>query len=221
MVYRMLLERGAEFEPCGASSVAVRYPGNIAELDSARTMAIADLSPLPRVGFKGRDTPEWLRTQGVELPDAPNLARIQPDRGLVLRLSDDEHVILSDLAVASNRPADLAGAWRLEPGRLCYPMPRDETHCWFALTGGRAPEMLAKVCAVDLRAHKFDNGRIAQTSVARTNGVVVRSDLGETLCFYVLADSASAEFLWTGLLDAMDEFKGAPAGLAALQALSG
>ena len=102
---------------------------------------------------------------------------------------------------------------------MCYQMPRAETHCWLALTGASVPEMLAKVCAVDMRPHKFPNHRIAQTSIARTNGVITRHDLGQTPCFYVLADSASADFLWPCLLDAMAEFKGAPVGLKTLQAL--
>lgn len=217
MVYRLLLEHGAEFEVCGDASVAMCYPGNIGEADNAAALGIADLSPLPRVGLKGRDTPHWLERQGVRIPDGPNQARLQPDQSLVLRLSDDEHVFLGDLEMGSDLVARLGRDWQLEPDRLCYLMPRDDTHSWFALTGSQAPEMLAKVCAVDMRLHRFDNHRIAQTSVARTNGVVVRCDLATTPCFYILADSPSADFLWSCLLDAMQEFKGAPVGLKVLR----
>ena len=35
--------------------------------------------------------------------------------------------------------------------------------------------------------------------------------------FYLLADSASGDYLWDCLLDAMMEFEGGPVGLAALQ----
>jgi sarcosine oxidase subunit gamma len=37
--------------------------------------------------------------------------------------------------------------------------------------------------------------------------------------FHLLADSASADYLWEALLDAMAEFGGAPVGLAALRSL--
>jgi sarcosine oxidase subunit gamma len=36
-----------------------------------------------------------------------------------------------------------------------------------------------------------------------------------------LADSASAEYLWGCLADAMDEFGGTPVGLSALRQLAG
>jgi sarcosine oxidase subunit gamma len=39
--------------------------------------------------------------------------------------------------------------------------------------------------------------------------------------FHVLADSASAEYLWGCLLDAMAEFGGTPVGWAAVRQLAG
>jgi sarcosine oxidase subunit gamma len=80
--------------------------------------------------------------------------------------------------------------------------------------------MVAKICGVDLRPGKFADGRIAQTSMARMNGVVIRDDQGETLAYHLLGDSASAEYLWGCLIDAMAEFDGAPVGLAAVRALN-
>ena len=219
MIYRLLLDHGAEFEAYSDSSIAMRYPGNISEAENAKSMGIADLSPLPRIGFKGKDTPVWLKQQGVQIPDSANQARGQSDNGLVLRLSEDEHIVLSDLAIGSEQSEVLHQHWQLEPGHMCYLVPRAETHSWFCISGRCSPEMLAKVCGVDLRLHRFADGQIAQTSVARINGIVVRNDLGEIPAFYVLADSASADFLWPCLIDAMDEFSGSPVGLAALQTL--
>ena len=47
------------------------------------------------------------------------------------------------------------------------------------------------------------------------NAIVIRADLGATPGFHVLADSASAEYLWGCIVDAMEEFGGALVGLAA------
>ncbi|MCR6629846.1 MAG: hypothetical protein NVV74_07215 [Magnetospirillum sp.] len=69
--------------------------------------------------------------------------------------------------------------------------------------------MLAKLCGVDLRRHVFADGAVAQTSVARLNGILIRQ--GED--FHLLADSASAEYLWDCLVDAMAEFGGSVAGV--------
>ncbi len=79
--------------------------------------------------------------------------------------------------------------------------------------------MFSKICGVDLRAHKFANGEVAQTSVAKANSIVIRHDLGSTHCFYILTDVSTAEFLWDCLLDAMAEYRGKPVGVAALRAL--
>jgi sarcosine oxidase subunit gamma len=47
------------------------------------------------------------------------------------------------------------------------------------------------------------------------------ADLGGTPAFHLLADSASAEYLWTCVLDATAEFDGAPVGWTALRKLAG
>lgn len=219
MIYRILHDAGAHFEACaGAAAIAWRFGDGDDEAERVRRMGLADLSPLPRTGFKGKDTPQWLAAQGVVIPDAPNQAHRQDDGAVVLRLSNDEHVILNHLSTESGLPARLDEVWQLDPDRMCYHMPRAETHCWFAISGERASEMLAKVCGVDLRADKFAEGSIAQTSLARINAVIARHDLGTTCAFYVLADSASADYLWPCLIDAMREFGGDPVGLAALRA---
>jgi sarcosine oxidase subunit gamma len=79
--------------------------------------------------------------------------------------------------------------------------------------------MFSKICGVDLRTHKFTSGDIAQTSVAKTNAVVIRHDLGSTPVFYILSDISGVEFLWDCLLDAMTEYNGYPVGVSALQRL--
>jgi sarcosine oxidase subunit gamma len=74
---------------------------------------------------------------------------------------------------------------------------------------------------VDLRPHKFQPGQIAQTSLAKMSGIVIRDDRGAIPAFHLLADVASAEYLWGAVLDAMSEFGGAPVGLQALRRLGG
>ena len=96
-------------------------------------------------------------------------------------------------------------------------MPRADSHAWFAVTGRQASEMFAKICGIDLRLHKFPDGGIAQTSIAKINGIILRQDQGPLPLFHLLADSASADYLWDCLMDAMAEFEGAPVGLAALR----
>jgi sarcosine oxidase subunit gamma len=79
--------------------------------------------------------------------------------------------------------------------------------------------MFAKICGIDLRLDKFESGRIAQTSIAKMSGIILRQDFGQILGFHLLADSASADYLWDCLQDAMIEFDGGPIGLTVLRGL--
>ena len=121
-------------------------------------------------------------------------------------------------------PERLAVAWDAEPlpppTPRGYPVPRAHTHAWFLVTGEHGTAMFAKICGVDLRPQRFDKGQVAQTSVARLTGTVIRDDRGGVPAFHLLADSASAAYLWDCLLDAMAEFAGAPVGLTAVRGLT-
>jgi sarcosine oxidase subunit gamma len=188
-------------------------------LARARALALCDLSPLARLGFKGRGTMAWLAAQGITVPDADNASRRLDDRVRIARLAPGEALLLGDLAGTSDLCARLAAAWSPDPDPGTYPVPRADTNCWFAISGARAAEMMAKLCGVDLRPHRFAPGAIAQTSVARLNAIVIRSDRGEVLAYHLLTDSASACYMWASVLDAMAEFDGRPVGLEALRRL--
>ena len=230
-VYRKLLEQKASFMALVDAAVAEHFGDPAGERETARRLGLADLSPLPRLGVKGAGTADWLAGQGIEVPGESNRAVRQASGVLAARLAPAELLLLADLA--GNPPGDPApieaveAAWRAEPhspvppSRLRgYLLPRRHSHFWFLVSGERAPAMFAKVCGVDLRPGKFADGRIAQTSLARMNAVVIRDDRGGCLAFHLLGDSASATYLWDCLVDAMAEFDAAPVGLAAVRGLA-
>jgi len=219
-VYRKLIEAGARFEEIDAAAVVKDFGSPEGEAATLRRMALADLSPLPRIGFKGAGTADWLAAQGVTVPADSNRAERQADGGLAARLAPGEVWVLGAPGGA-DRPAALRAAWEAEPLPPQTPrgfsVPRGDTHAWLRITGSESAAMFAKICGVDLRPAKFSDGSIAQTSVARLNAVIVRDDLGATLAYHLLCDSASAMYLWGCLLDAMAEFDGGPVGLTALR----
>jgi sarcosine oxidase, subunit gamma len=221
--YRTLVKAGARFVEINGAAVTEDFGVPEEEAQSARRLGLMDLSPLPRTGFKGQGTAEWLRAQGVDVPGESNRAVRQADGALALRLAPGEVMILGDLAGQGGLPAKLNQAWSNETlppsAPRGFPVPRDETHAWFLVTGTQGPAMFAKLCAVDLRPQSFPDGHIAQTSLAKMTATLVRDDKGRVPAFHVLADSASAEYLWVCLIDAMAEFKGRPVGLAALRGL--
>lgn len=224
-LYRKLREAGASFGELAGGAVALDYGDPAGEAQTARRMGLADLSVLPRTGFKGAGTVEWLAAEGIEIPAESNRALRQGDGALAARLAPRELLILGDLRGEGGSIDRLEGRWAAAPlppeSPRGYPVPRRETHAWLLVTGAAAAQMFAKICGVDLRPAKFENHRIAQTSVARANAAVIRDDQGATLAYHLLMDSASADFFWPAVLDAMAEFDGAPVGLAAVHALAG
>jgi sarcosine oxidase, subunit gamma len=225
-IHRVLLQAGARFASINEGAIAVDFGKPIeAEIERARRMGLADLSVLPRTGFKGVGTIEWLTAQGLSIGPDSNRAYLQAGGELAARLAPTEIFLIDSFAGTREliRRLDAAWGWGAEiPRKLIgYPMPRSESHAWFLISGEHAPAMFAKICGVDLRAHRFAVGSIAQTSLAKMSAIIVRIDLGGVPAFHVLADSASAEYLWTCLLDAMAEFGGAPIGWAAVRRLAG
>lgn len=216
-LWRHLLDRGALFVDGGDTAIAWLIGSAAGDAARLRQLAFADLTPLPRSGFKGRDALAWLAEQGTAGEAAANRAYRQADGTLLVKLAATEALLLP--AVAPDAAAPLAD--RVPPAdRMAFPVPRRDASLWFRLAGLAAPEMLAKLCAVDLRPSRFPDGSVAQTSLARMNAILVRDDLrhaGDVItAYHLIADIASAEYLWECLADAAAEYGGGPVGLAVL-----
>ena len=217
-LYRVATRLGARWSEVNGFAAPADYGDAAGETAAARNLGIADLAALPRAGYKGWDMATWAAGQGVDLPQ-PNRARVQGDGTLAMRLSNGELVLLGGDHAGTGTIDRLAGAWTMD-GAVCFPVPRSDTNTRLAVTGARVPEMMAKMCGIDLRAHRFENHQIAQTSVARMNAILLRNDRGATYALDMVLDSASAVYMWECLTDAMSEFGGRPIGLDALRALS-
>lgn len=220
-VYRKLASLGARYLESNEAAVAASF-GGAEEAAAARDLGLADLSPLRRTGFKGPGAADWLLSQGVTVPEI-NRCAAQADGARLFRLGANDLMITTDLGATATLPERLSLAWAgLEDPPQSprgFPMPRQEGFCWFVLSGRHAAAAMAKICGVDLRPHKFPVGAIAQTSVARLSAVVARDDINGTLAYHLFADSASAEYWWDCILDAMQEFGGRAVGIDALRSL--
>jgi sarcosine oxidase subunit gamma len=204
-VYRRLEAAGAVFGVVAGCAIAESFPGDAARIAG---VGLVDLSPLPRAGFKGPAALATLAKAGLTVPDANNRALRQEDGALVVRLADTEALILSGLA--GHMPGELD---RIAAAG-CYPVPRRDSHAWFAVAGPDSVACLAKLCGVDLRPRKFADGAVAQCIVAGISAILIRDD--GIQAHHLLADSASAGYLWDCLIDAMAEYDGGPMGRACL-----
>jgi sarcosine oxidase subunit gamma len=213
---RKLQAAGAEWRKLDDIAVADTVDGT-----TAGRIVIADLSPFPRLGFKGRGTVPAMQARGIALDATANRAFRQPDGGLCLVLAPGEVILLSNLNGDGERLAQLEADWRIEDEERTYPLSRRDSHAWLAVAGEALPEMFAKLCAIDLRRDKFADLAIAQTSIAKMSAILTRADMGTTPVFHLLVDSAAALYFCDCLLDAADEFGGRIVGLKALQKLAG
>ncbi len=186
----------------------------------AGRLGIADLSPVPRSGFKGPGTVEWLKVQGIEVRAEPNRAFPLADGSIVAMLSWTEALIL-DSWQREGPSARLSAAWSLEAGTRCYEVPRRDSHYWFVVCGSPAPQLFAKLCGVDLRPAQFPPWSVAQTILARSSAIIIRDPLAGMLAYHVLGDSASAVYIWDTLAEAMKEFEGGVIDRDALRSLPG
>ena len=209
-VYRKLT--GATYTEFAGAAIAESL---IHGSNGATRSGLLDLSVLPRIGYRGNNVPMHLQAAGLPVPAKANQAQAAASGELVLRLSNREFWILGALrdqgaTIDTLRLDDVA-----QKGD-CFPLYCRDSHACFALTGAERCKIMAKLCGVDLREKAFGLGAIAQTSVARINAIVVHYTVNNIPTFYLLCDSAAAEYLWECLLDAMAEFHGEVIGLAAL-----
>lgn len=209
-VYRKMTDV-TTFSPISGGAMAMDVAS---ERRQAERAGLLDLSVLARRGFRGTKAVMHLESLQLPVPIKPNLASSTENGALVLRLSQKEFWVLGSL---EDKGASIDA---LDKGTLpadnCYPLFCQDSHAWLMMTGAHLPEIMAKVCGVDLREHGFPLGAIAQTSAARINVIVVHHQFKGIPCFSLLCDSAAAEYLWDSLLDAMNEFGGKAIGTSAL-----
>ena len=210
-IYRKLLAAGAKFEILGDGTVPTSFPE--VRTSAIERLAICDLSGLPRVGIKGRDTLDWLRGLEFDFDDTPNRTYCQADGTILAVLSPNEAALLSPLNTPSLMLKDLTDKYSPDNEVRCYPVPRADTNFEFLVSGRHSAEMFSKMCGVNLQPRAFNANCLAQTLVACINAIVLRADVGQTLAYRILGDSTLAEYMWDCLVDAMAEYSGTAVGL--------
>lgn len=219
-VYRKLEQLGAVFGEFAGGACALGFGvGATEEEAGTRELALIDLSPMPRAGYRGPQALPWLRAQKLVITLENNQGAIQREGSLAVRLSDGDVLLLGNLRGNSELLDRLGKEHSQEQPNGVYQVLRADSSPWFLVSGRLAPEMLAKLCGVDLSPEVFAQLEVAQTSVARAGAIIVRWDLGQTPAYHLLPGAALAEFLWDCLMDAMVEYGGRPAGLEAAWSL--
>jgi sarcosine oxidase subunit gamma len=211
LAYRQLTD--AEYVERSQGAVAYRI-----KADTSNYPSLLDLSLVSRTGLRGANAEEHLQQMGLPIPVKPNQSSVGDNGELILRLSQKEFWLLDGLT-SEEDSVDKFNQHEL-PADNCYSLFCQDSHAWFMLTGPYLADIMAKLCGVDLRDTVFPLGAIAQTSIARINAVIVSHEINSIPVFSILSDSASAEYLWCALLDAIQEFDGSVGGLSELYSIT-
>lgn len=182
-----------------APPVGVEHGWEVSARRSDADLRIMDCTPLAKVLVLASPNGEVARTLGV----------------LFGRAARDEHGTL----VAGSGP----GEWLLlaPPGTAAEVAGRveripdeglvsvfDATHgrALVCVTGERTPDMLAKVCGIDLSDQVTPDGAAFRSSVAKLVTDAVRDDRGEERSYLLHCERSSGQYLFDALIDAGDEF---------------
>ncbi len=194
------------------------------EINFANNLALSDLSYIQRIGFKGFGTCDWLIKNNIQIPANINTSFNDSNGCVIARLGSNDILILDNIKHETNVPSTLEDTWHqdfTQSTEACgFIMPRQESHACFSISGIFTPDMFSKLCAIDLRTNKFGNNMVAQTSLARISAIIIRNDLNALTNYLVLVESASAEYCWDCVLEAMQEFNGQIIGHSALAAFA-
>ena len=84
----------------------------------------------------------------------------------------------------------------------------DATHgrALMRITGARAPDLLAKVCGIDLSEEVTPDGTAFRSSVAKLVTDIVRDDHGGERSYLLHCERSSGQYLFDALMDAGEEF---------------
>jgi heterotetrameric sarcosine oxidase gamma subunit len=182
-----------------APPVTVEHGWEISARRSGADLRIMDCTPLAKVLVLASKDGKLARTLGVPFG----------------RAARDEHGTL----VVGSGP----GEWLLlaPPGANAAVIRRveevpdeglvsvfDATHgrALMLVTGARAPDLLAKVCGVDLSEEVTPDGAAFRSSVAKLVTDVVRDDRDGERSYLLHCERSSGQYLFDALLDAGDEF---------------
>lgn len=181
-------------------------------------VGLFDASALGKLALRGRDGAAVVGSGDGSGRLARRL-RLEGDgpavSALALPVAPDECLLLTAPGAAPGLAA------RLTPRLAGCAHLTDLTSVLAALrlAGSRAPQLLPRLCPLDLSPPAFPDLAVAQGPLAKVRAIVVRDDLDPLPSYLVLVPRDVAEYVWGAVLEAGREVGLAPVGAAALPRL--
>lgn len=173
---------------------------------SGAPICLTDLTAMPRFGLKGLGSTNWLTGQGIILPPVNRIG--QHGELKVLRLGHEDIVLLGVGTAARQALDHLTKNWSQAVGMRGYSSWREDGWAWMHLSGPYLREVMAKLCAVDLREGRFEPNEISQTRIAHLEAVIFCSQAEGVAGFNILFDITASAYFARAVHSAAREFVG-------------
>ncbi len=196
-------------ERCGMQMASRIRADEEARLQS---VALADLSFLPKVGLKGPAAAQWLEARNVVPPAAPNSWHALPAGGVIASLGRSEFFIEDDAAAQTT--VTLRAALALaSPG--VYPVIRQDAG--FALAGPRVNELLVQTCNVNFEQIGQAQQTAVMTQMIGVSVLVLRVQVNPLPVYRLWCDPTFAAYFWETIAEIAGELGGGVVGADSLQ----
>lgn len=200
-----LLGRTPVWNAIADMPVAVRFESGDVEQSAIRTLAICDVSALPKLGIKGSDAENLLIDEGIDIPQQIYETRALPDGGLIARLGSSEFLLESGLA--NETVTAVANRLQAQPERALVIERQDAT---FLLFGQRACEVFSQTCGLDMSVAPLR--QLILTRVAGVSCGILPEELNGIPVYRLWIDYSYAAGLWESLTTICGELGGAVVG---------
>ena len=166
---------------------------------SAADLKITDCTPLAKVLVLASTDGEIARALGVPFGRAARDAH----GTLVVGSGPGEWLLL---ATPGTSAAVVGRVEQVQDEGLISVFDATHGRALLRVTGQRAPDLLAKVCAIDFSEAVTPNGAAFRSSVAKLVTDVVRDDLDGEISYLLHCERSSGQYLFDALIDAGEEY---------------
>ncbi len=177
----------------------VEHGWEISARRSAAELKITDCTPLAKVLVLAPSDGELAHALGVPFGRA---ARDEYGT-LAVGSGPGEWLLLAPRGTAA---AVMERIGAIQDGGLVSVFDATHGRALVRITGARAPDLLAKVCAIDLTDEVTPDGAAFRSSVAKLVADVVRDDREDSRSYLLHCERSSGQYLFDALIDAGDEF---------------
>jgi len=177
----------------------VEYGWEISARRSAAELKITDCTPLAKVLVLAPSNGELAHALGVPF------GRTARDAygTLVIGSGPGEWLLLAPPGTSA---AVMERIGAIQDGGLVSVFDATHGRALVRITGSRAPDLLAKVCAIDLTEEVTPDGAAFRSSVVKLVTDVVRDDREDSRSYLLHCERSSGQYLFDALIDAGDEF---------------